>query len=323
MKNTLTIISISSILTLSAVPVMANEMLIACLQKNVLSASSETTIAELRDQCQTLTIIVNDEVDTSIEEEKIAEDVISTNAFSLLQHKTNYVLPLSYNDKADNIEPSSIPGNARSLDPTEFKFQLSVKTRLWSGVFGTRANFYAAYTNTSWWQAYNKDESSPFRETNHQPELFFDIPLAFRFAGWELANLTLGAEHSSNGRSGEFSRTWNRVYSQLSFSNKYNQIHIKPWVSVSDIEDNPDIEEFRGRVQISGEHIIGEHDFNWRLQNTLDSNNRTSIETDWSFPINGRNDMKFFIQYFEGYGESLIDYDLKARRIGVGFKLGI
>lgn len=223
---------------------------------------------------------------------------------------------------ADSIEPSSIPGNARELDDTEFKFQLSFKTKLWTNMFSSRASLYAAYTNTSWWQAYNDVESSPFRETNHQPELFVDVQTGFKLGDWELANVRFGAEHNSNGRAGEFSRTWNRIYTQFSFSNEFSQIHVKPWVSVSSIDDNPDIEEFRGRAELSGEHIIGKHDIGWKLKHTLDNNNRGSIEADWSFPINGRENVKFFVPYFDGYGESLIDYRLKARRLSVGFKLG-
>lgn len=323
MKNRINLLV--SLAFLSALPLsnaVASNSFRECLQSAILSANAETTVAELQQQCQQMTVSAEDKIDTAIEEQIAAETVIAGNKFSLLQHRANYVLPISYNHLAEDIEPSSIPGNARELDETEFKFQLSFKTKLWTNILASRASLYAAYTNTSWWQAYNKAESSPFRETNHQPELFLDVQTGFKLGDWELANIRFGAEHNSNGRSGEFSRTWNRLYTQFSFSNEFNQIHVKPWVSISDIEDNPNIEEFRGRAELAGEHMIGKHDLGWKLKHTLDNNNRGSVEADWSYPVNGREDVRFFVQYFDGYGESLIDYNLKARRLSLGFKLG-
>ena len=63
-----------------------------------------------------------------------------------------------------------------------------------------------------------------------------------------------------------------------------------------------------------------EHVFATLLRYNCDfSDSKGAIELDWSFPLPGP--VKGFVQFFDGYGETLLDYDERDTRIGLGFLL--
>jgi phospholipase A1 len=57
------------------------------------------------------------------------------------------------------------------------------------------------------------------------------------------------------------------------------------------------------------------------IRNSLDSNNNSTIQLDWVFPFT--RTLGGYIQYFNGYGESLIDYNYKQESIGIGVALSV
>ena len=236
--------------------------------------------------------------------------------FDVTLHRPNYFLPFTYNDNpnAETYEQAD-----RSV-PNEYeaKFQLSLKMLIWKDIFRNNGDLYGAYTQLSLWQIY--DESSPFRETNYEPELFLKFDTDIGFLGLRNRLLLIGINHQSNGQSGSFSRSWNRIYVEFIATKGNFVIGLKPWYRIPENEaddDNPDIYKYLGYGQLWGAYKWGRSVFSFTLRNNLrPSDNKGGIELGWSFGLT--DNLRFYLQYFNGYGESLIDYDNATNRIGAG-----
>lgn len=238
--------------------------------------------------------------------------------FVLTPHKPNYVMPYTYNSS-----PNQAPfaGTSDNLDKEEIKFQISIKFPIADQLFGEYGSLYFAYTNLSFWQAYNSSASSPFRETNHEPELFLIIPNDWQIFGFTNKLNMIGAVHQSNGQSGTLSRSWNRIYADFIFEHGNFFFSFKPWIRIGDRgkDDNPDIEHFLGHGEFRAVYATGKHTASIMLRNNFSSDNKGALELNYSYPMSRR--AKWFAQLFEGYGESLIDYNARTQRIGIGVAL--
>jgi phospholipase A1/A2 len=247
------------------------------------------------------------------------ETMLAGNAWVITPHQRNYLLPVSYSDSL-NRDAWALLESEEAMERIEAKFQISLKTIAWENILGEGSNLWVAYTQRNWWQLYN--ESSPFRETNYQPEVFLTFANDFRFWGFTNTVVGGGFEHESNGKGGDLSRSWNRVTAMAVFERRRMALNVRAWYRIPESEsddDNPAIERYMGHGDLAGIWKWRDHEFALRLRNNLRSENRGAMELEWTFPINRR--FKGYIQYFNGYGESLIDYDQSNSRIGVGVSM--
>ncbi|SEL33042.1 phospholipase A1 [Colwellia chukchiensis] len=267
-------------------------------------------------------------VSTSILDERV-ESVAQavTNPFALSQHRLNYLLPFSYVSDPNTINAVGL--NTENVDHLEAKYQISVKLPIYQPKLNA-SGLYFGFTAVSFWQVYNSEVSKPFRETNYEPELFYAWHNDLTFAGFKFNQTRFGFSHQSNGQSGLRSRSWNRIYASAIFSDKHSFYHIKAWYRIKEDEksdpfdsagdDNPDITHFLGHVEFGYGTKLGKFNIMALLRNNLKtSDNKGSIELNLSYPINKRYDV--LLQYFTGYGDSLIDYNRQQQRIGLGLQL--
>lgn len=243
--------------------------------------------------------------------------------FSILPHKSNYLLPVAYNASPNNNVYNGLTDSNDSLDNLEVKFQLSIKTPLWENIFGDNGTLYVAYSQLAFWQAYNSKTSAPFREINFEPEIFLAFNTGYEFYGMTSQVMSIGFNHQSNGRSKPLSRSWNRIVANLPFSRGDTYIVLRPWFRIPEAkrdDENPRMEKYYGYGELQLLQKISEHTLTLMLRNNLrTSGNKGAVQLDWSFPLHKK--LKGYIQYFNGYGESLVDYNHPTNRIGIGVML--
>lgn len=327
------------------------EQLNSCLRTSVVSAAETMTVQDLKKACQLLLenngqpAVLTEELVTTATPDDAQKDtrfllnkrltmeaLNRANRFVLTPHKRNYILPLSYKS-SPHIEPyQQTDSQLQDLDHTEVEMQFSIKILLRDGIFNDNGHLYLGYTNHALWQLYNREISAPFRETNHQPELILSFINDWEI--WGFRNVVNEAiiNHQSNGQSGTLSRSWNRLMLNSVFEKDNFVFALNPWYRLpeSDAEypgdpsgdDNPDIEKYMGNFELSGAYQRNNHIFNIMLRNNLRSTNKGALELGWSFPVSRRMpNVRGYIKYFDGYGQSLIDYNHSAEVLGLGVVL--
>ena len=256
------------------------------------------------------------------------EELLGDELSPLKPHRGNYLIVRRSSDQ--NIFPHT-PSYAASttpadIDMSEIKFQISQKAKIFNPVkidfWGfTGFRLWGGYTQQSNWQAFNRDNSSPFRETDYEPELMLMFNTGNR-TGLKLLNF--GYVHQSNGRDSIASRSWNRVYLQGGWETDTLSLMLRSWRRMPDLDvrdDNPDIQDYmgRGEIKLRWEPLNHNQMLELTLRNNLRAkDNRGFLQLDWATPVYISKSAKLHIQITSGYGESLIDYNFEQTTVGLG-----
>jgi phospholipase A1/A2 len=245
-----------------------------------------------------------------------------------------------------NTQPSSPSAGHTALTSvpymrTENKIQLSVRTKVAKGLLKNGDNddddhdsIWFGYTQQSYWQLFNGSISRPFRTTDHEPEVIYiyphQIPLA---GGWNYRLSGLGLVHQSNGQSLPLSRSWNRVYLMGAAEKTLGQdsgliLQGRIWDRLresSGNDDNPGIENYVGRAEVTGSWQINKaNTVGVTLRHSLRKEARGSARFDWMMaPASSPNytGLRYHVQLFSGYGDSLVDYNRKRNVLSIGLSL--
>lgn len=253
-------------------------------------------------------------------------DRLHSSRFSLLPHRETFLLPFVYNTRPheglyDELKSADPDGRGDYYRKSEAEFQISFAVPVIRKLNKQQWDVLVAYTHHSWWQVYNSGWSKPFRETNYMPEVFsrFVFGKNKRIGPVELFAVDVGYVHESNGQARLLSRSWDRIFFRGMFQARGLNLILSGWSRLSDsskTDDNPDIYDYRGLGEIELFQKIGKHTLG--LKSPLFAHH-DSYDFRYYYPL--RTGLKWFVSYRVGYGHSLIEYDKRTERIGVGVTL--
>lgn len=217
----------------------------------------------------------------------------------------------------DNYFVTGVPTN-RKIDKhsADAKFQISIRQRLTKSILPFKTFLYLTYTQRSFWDIYGK--SSPFLDNNFNPGLSLSKALIYRNQLMGIAVLSF--EHESNGRDSLASRSWNYISLSGSWFIDYRfSTQLKLWAGWVDKEGNPDLLEYKGygfiafNYQSADERLWCSAVINPRRKFI---NMNTTLEINFK-PLPKANEY-FFLQYYNGYAENLLEYDRYVSMVRVG-----
>ncbi|WP_321937943.1 phospholipase A [Paraburkholderia sp. J8-2] len=230
-------------------------------------------------------------------------------------------------------QPNYFADGFASNDSDLAKFQVSFKFRFVlpddPRSRGFVDNLYFAYTQTSLWDI--NEYSAPFRDTSYMPALFYYLEdTGWRSKWFTRMGIEVGYEHDSNGEDGPESRGLDYFYlkpiwdfgdinaNHLTIAPKiYGYTHIAG--------ENSNIADYRGYVDLLIKY--GSPD-GWQLATTLRKGTKSwygSVDAQFTYPLaklfGNAWGGYFWIGYFNGYGEDLLDYNQHRWAARMGFAL--
>lgn len=218
----------------------------------------------------------------------------------------------------DNYFSGGIPlGTKPTGHNSDVKFQLSISQRLTKSKLPFDSYLFIQYTQKAFWDVFR--ESLPMRDLNFNPGIGLGH-LIIRHNKY-IGKAYLMLEHESNGRDSIDSRSWNKITLSCALVLNDNwETQFKTWIPIIDGENNKDILKYNGIFQFA----VNYRTCNKRLQIGALITQRKALfgfntQLELSYKFNKRENQFFFIQYYNGYGENLLEYNQYKNMLRVGF----
>lgn len=200
---------------------------------------------------------------------------------------------------------------------SDVKFQLSIAQRLTKSKLPFDTYLFIQYTQKAFWNVFQ--ESLPMKDLNFNPGIGLGHLIVYHNKYIGKGYLML--EHESNGKDSTASRSWNKVSLAVAITLSQNwEAQFKTWIPIVDGENNKDLLKYNGIFQVAANYRTDNRCFNCGVVLTK-RKTWTSFNTqvELSYRFNKNENQYFFLQYYNGYGENLLEYNKFKSMIRIGF----
>ena len=218
----------------------------------------------------------------------------------------------------DNYFIAGVPvGHKITSENSDVKFQVSIAQRLTKSTLPFHTYLFIAYSQKTFWNVFQ--ESLPMRDLNFNPGIGLSKLLISK--NRLVGKLTLLIEHESNGRDRLASRSWNKIsFCGNIYLDPNLMVHGKFWIPIVDGGNNRDILRYSGIYQTGIQALSTNR--RWVLSATFvkrkGGNFNANSIVELGFRIRKKDNQFLFLQYYNGYGENLLDYNKYHSRLRIG-----
>lgn len=206
-------------------------------------------------------------------------------------------------------------GPKPTKENTNIKFQISIAQRLTRSTLPWGTYLYLFYTQKCFWNVL--ENSMPMTDLNFNPGIGITKPLFVK--NRYIGKMTFMIEHESNGRDSIESRSWNRVALAANvFVTKNLMVHGKIWAPIVDGENNRDIVDYCGFCQFGAQVVSDNRRFSGGISVVPRKHFSSNVIIDLSFRIFKDENQYLFLQFYNGYGEGLLEYNRYHSQVRVG-----
>lgn len=202
-------------------------------------------------------------------------------------------------------------------DNSDAKFQISVIQRLTNSVLPFKTYLFLTYSQLAFWDVFK--ESFPFRDINFNPTIGLGKPLVYN--NRYLGDISFQLEHESNGKDGDDSRSWNKMsFSSIIVIDNHWNYFGKLWIPFVDGENNPDLVRYKGYGLFAGNY---RHQDKYSISLILNPRSggfgNANITVNAAYRLFKKENQYLFFEFYNGYGEGLLDYKEFHQRFRLGF----
>lgn len=238
-------------------------------------------------------------------EDSLMQTLGNIPAFTI--YKDNYV-----------VTGTNFKGGKISKYNSDAKFQISLRHRLYRKLLPYQIYIFLTYTQVSFWNIYRK--SAPFAESAYNPTIGFgrNFIRKGRIEGIGM----LQFEHESNGRDSIQSRSWNRItFTGIYIPNLNFSFQAKAWIAMMVSRYNKHLTRYAGIGHLAGTYTSRDRRFNASV--LMIKRGGWNFSANWRLGVAYRifkaDNQYIYLQYYNGYAESMLHYKEFNRYLRLGF----